>query len=516
LTTQADKHTLGRNIVYVTFGVLVTNACLFVGNWAVIHGYGQGLHGQVVWILAASRLLTILADLGIASKAGVRLIARQRVLDPQGLGPVISRLAGIQVAVGAVLSAGMFALALPIASLKAGLDPAAAGEFVLGLRLAATWVLFQAGIRFCVMVSVGLERMASVLWTNPAGESLKVVWVFVCSALGLNLTWLFIGWTVAHVAALGVGLALLAPMEREFGFKARLRLGGARQALRMAAEAVPYFIPQLSMLGLPSVLAVGIGLRLAGAGNADAENSVFQVCWSLSLVSRLVSHTSSTALFPRFARLHAGASSRDDISATLHQASRLVGLSTSGLLALFVGWGGALLSVVYGGGHASALPLLLLLTLATGIENYTQQVDQVLMAVGLARVVMWSEALRVVAAAGVAWWLIPLHGAWGAGVGALAGTVGALAVKIAAMRRFDRPAGLAPFGAMVAVMGFLWGLSPFLNGPSAPCGRALTPFVALGVWALLALATRLLLPREIFRCLAVFAKTMAPWRGRRA
>ena len=88
-------------------------------------------------------------------------------------------------------------------------------------------------------------------------------------------------------------------------------------------------------------------------------------------------------------------------------------------------------------------------------------------------------------------------------------------MKTAAMRRSGRPAGLAPFAAMLAAMGLLWGLCLCAGGSCARGGQGFLPFLPLGAWILLALALRLLLPREIPRWLGVFAKALAFWRDHR-
>ena len=500
---KAESQALLRNVVWVTLGVLVTNICLFVGNWAVVRGYGSDEHGRFLWILAASRLLVLLGDLGIASKAGVRRIARRRVTDPGSLGRVISHMVTVQVVFAAVLAAGLILLAEPIASLRSNATPSTTEMIVPALRLAGACVLLQVGIRVCIMISIGFERMLNVLLTNPVCEVLKVAWIFVCWARGLDPVWIFVGWVGANLAGLTIGILLVAPLGRAHGFVVRPRLEGPSKVARLVADSFPYYVPFVSMLGLPFLMVLLIGYRLSGPAGADAQSSFFQVCWSLALISRLVSTTAATAIFPRVAHLDASRADSGKIGPLLTQASRLTGLASSGLFAMFLAAGALLLGGIYGPGYAQAKSILLVLAMATAIENYTQQLDQVLMGTRSARVVMWTELLKFLLAAGAAWWLIPAHGAQGAAVAVAGAVVVSALVKVVATRVRIRTIGLAQFAAMLLVCAAL-------TAAQIPLG----PWVVLPLWLALVLLLKLLLPSEIGRWIGVFRGTLFPRRER--
>ena len=121
----------------------------------------------------------------------------------------------------AALGATMILSAGPIAATRDGVQTGA-------VRLAGTWILLLAGIRACRPLSIGFERIANTLFMTPVAELAKMLWVFVCAALGLPVIWIFIGWTGAFA------LALLAAAVKDF----------TPRVARRAERAEPLYEPQ--------------------------------------------------------------------------------------------------------------------------------------------------------------------------------------------------------------------------------------------------------------------------------
>jgi hypothetical protein len=126
---------------------------------------------------------------------------------------------------------------------------------------------------------------------------------------------------------------------------------------------------------------------------------------------------------------------------------------------------------------------------------------------------MGSEVVKFVSAAGVAWWLIPSHGTFGAAIGITAAMIISAVLKIASARALVRPVGLAPFGAMMLIFAAL-GLLRWLGdaGSAGASWLKYMPLAMLPIWLVMALALRLLLPAEIMRWIGIFARTIVPAR----
>ena len=130
---------------------------------------------------------------------------------------------------------------------------------------------------------------------------------------------------------------------------------------------------------------------------------------------------------------------------------------------------------------------LLILVAAIGIDNYSLQLDQVLMATQYAKIVAFLEVLRYGTLILVAWFLVPESGATGAAVSVLVGTGINVAGKIAVTCKTFSPLGLGPFTQTLLVGGLI--TATLLSGHATMC---------MPVWLIGALVLRLLRPREIW------------------
>lgn len=387
------------NSVLMTLGLVSANALMLTTDLGLIWGYGPQLHGQVTLALSVAALGAILCDIGLASKAGVRLIAQLRGKAGDGLGEAVGRLGTILLTV-ATLAAGVIWLGSGPLFDRLGIDTSVAGHV-------ACWLLAVSVMRVGTMVFIGFERLAFVAAVITFGEVLRLGWLGVCLAAGWGLDPLYWGWSVS---ASGTGLLSLLIAYRLLSREGvRIRLRGGSRLLIDAVRGLPYLVPMLSAQALSPLTFLLVGIVLAAGPSSEATISVLKVCFSLAMIMRVVSQAIATSLFPVVARR----SARDDADApessridsellsTAAHGVRVMAFIASTMLVGFVVLGGLGLSWLdaLGGGegaYSAGLSALLLLTIAIGADCYRVQVDQLLMGSGRPGGVAVGEAVKLV------------------------------------------------------------------------------------------------------------------------
>ncbi len=444
------------NIAYLTTAQVFANLCILLANWAVIRSYDKGVHDAVVLVVSTVGMFMIISDLGLASKAGVRTIARLRATDPGALGETVSGLVVVQLGFAAVLAVGVILLAGPINALQPRLD-------VPSLRLAGTWIFTFAIARASLMLFWGFERMRGALLVNPVREFARLVWVPACWAMGLEPYWIFVGWTGAHLltcltAALGVG-----GLVRQVGLRIRPRATTVAETLRIAAGGMPYYIPFLGLFGLPLVMPLVVGMLDATEGNV----SMVQVCLSLALLPRLLATQIGNAVFPRMAAIHAGPEpDKARIAALLVRSGRLVCLISAGVFIAYALAGRPVLGL-YEPEYRAAAGALLGMTFAVGLDSFALQLDQALMAMGYARLVAWLEVGRYVVFLAALCLLVPRYAVNGAGAALCIAAVAAAVAKIGITRRLLPRVAIWAFLAFLAVCAAVGGAWLAVHGGPA-------------------------------------------------
>lgn len=422
---SSAPETLTANIAYLTGAQTFANLCILLANLAVIRCYGRTAHDGVVLVVSTVGLFMVISDLGLASKAGVRTIARLRATDPGALGEAVSGLVAVQLAFAAVLAVAVIALAQPLHGLLPRLDAAA-------LRLAATWIFAFAIARASLMLLWGLERMRGALLVNPVRELARAVWVPACWALGLDVYWIFVGWTGAHLLTCLTAGAAAQRLARQVGLRIRPRVAGAAEAARIAAGGLPYYVPFLGLFGLPLVLPIAVGLLDKTRGDV----STVQVCMALALLPRLLAIQIGNAVFPRMSALQAAERPDQALAAALLvRSARLVCLISGCVFALYALGGGWVLGRLYSPEYRAAAPALLAMTFAVGLDSFAIQLDQALMAAQYVRVVGWLEAARYVVLAAALCVLVPRYTVNGAAAALGISAAVTLAAKLLIVRR---------------------------------------------------------------------------------
>jgi len=416
---NAGASPLASNVMFAATGTLISNVCLYLSNWAIIRYYRPDLHGTTAWLVGVAILSMLLTDLGLASKGSVRRIARARAGEGD-LNEAISALITIPTLL-ALAAAGGVALAIgSTAGERVGVSgPVAA--------LTAVWVVCMAGERAGRTLAIGLQQMRWTLMMRPVAELAKLIWVGVCWATGLDFKWLLIGWTVAYALSATLAIVSAIALSRQFGFHLRIRLLSLGKTLATIGGALPYYLPQLWLVGVP------MALRLAVGSYWPAETiSVFQVFWSLAAISRLVSLPIGLATFPRIAQADRSGAGHLGTGQVLRSSARMLGLVSSAQLALLWVFGCWLLPAVYGAKagqvYVGHMPALLVFIVALGIENVAILLDQVLMAIS-ARLLAGIELGKIALMALAVWGAVPTYGVFGAACAYLGVIVGATSIN---------------------------------------------------------------------------------------
>jgi len=375
---------LAVNMAFATVSIIVTSACMFATDVLVIAGYGQSRHGQVTLLVSIAALGTILTDLGLGSKAGVRLIAQSRSANPLLLNSTVGLIlvtlgitaVGVAAAVG--LGAGWLAQWVHVPS-----------NFI---RQAAVWLLAGAGIRACAMVAIGFERMANLIIITSTAEILRLIWTVLCVSAGVSAEWLYPGWTAAWLLALVLGIAVTIPLLIREDVRPTFHTTPKKIA-NLIYQSIPYQVTLIATPGLPAITLLLMGILLTREASVG-QVSILKVTFSLAMIMRIISQSMATSLFPVVARVKAG-NSGQTLTHTFNQLVAVLGVVVTGMYAGFWALGQTALGWI-GPDYAQGWHALLVLTVAMGIECYRVQIDQLLMGDRFVWVVVWLELLKLI------------------------------------------------------------------------------------------------------------------------
>jgi len=487
---QASGRALASGITYLLLAGLGANVCMFLTNLALIRAYGPTIHSKVVWIFAAAGIAVGLCDFGIASAAAARSIARLRAAGDAALGRTVATWMSLQVLLGLVAAAALLSFAGPISDLRAGVGP---GE----LRIAAAWVLALTALRACAMVAVGFEAMRETLLMLPVAELARLLVVLVGYLVGATVIWILAAWAGCYAGALIVAAWRVRVLSRRAGTAVRPSVVRPADLLGAAREALPYYVPFLGLFCLPFAAQMLLG-AWGPQGSTRQDLSVFQVCFSLAMIVRLISGPISAAILPRVAHIDASHADHTQTGDILKQSARLLGTVSTLLLAGAVAVGEPGLRIIYGPVYAVGIDTLLVLIAFSAVDSYALPLDQVLKATHHVRIVAVLEAVRYAIMLAVGWWAIGAHGPVGAAWAILAGSLVTVPVKM--LVAHGKVAGLGAWAfaatgvvlAMLAAMHMLgWG-----------------QWLTLPAWLAAVLAMRLLRPRELVRWAAIIRESL--------
>jgi O-antigen/teichoic acid export membrane protein len=482
---QASGRTLASGITHLLLSGLAANICLFLANLAMIHAYGRAVHGGVVWLYSVASITVGLCDLGIASAAASRSIARLRAAGDESLGRSVATWISLQVLLGIVGAGAMLALAGTIADPRVGIGP---GE----VRIAAAWVLGMTALRACAMVVVGFEMMRETILISPVVELARLLVVIVAWMVGVpadHIVWILAAWAGCYALAVAVAAWRVRLLVSRTHSAVTFSAVRPRDMLDAAGAALPYFVPFLGLFCLPFAAQMLIGRLVPGVEiKVRGDISVFQVCFSLAMTVRLISGPIAGALLPRVAHIDASHADHTQTADILRQSARLLGTASTLLFAGAVAFGEPALRIIYGQAYAAGIDTLLVLLAFGAIDSYAMPLDQVLKATRHVGIVAALEAARYVIILAICWWAIPARGFIGAAWAILAASLATLLVKMWATRGVSASGAvaLAATGAILAMLAVLHLLT---------CGH----WLALPAWLAASIALRLLRPAEMLR-----------------
>lgn len=125
---------LAPSILYSTVAVIISNAALFVSNWAVIHWFGNGFHGALVWLVGSVQLALLASGLGLAGKAGIANIAHQRATGHANLDVTVSTTVVVPLIAAGLVGLVIMMFSDSLAAMRPGIDAAA-------VRFTGAWVV---------------------------------------------------------------------------------------------------------------------------------------------------------------------------------------------------------------------------------------------------------------------------------------------------------------------------------------------------------------------------------------
>ncbi len=453
--------------MFMATGAIVANAFIYVSNWGIIRHYTLDLHGAITWLMGLATLAMYLTDLGLASKGSVRRIAQARA-NGEDLNEAISSL----ITIPTLLALAAAGVVLGVVGSTGAEQPVAA--------MTAVWVVCMAIQRAARTLAIGFERMGWTLMLAPIAELGKLLWVGVCWTAGLNFKWLLIGWTVVFMLSAVLSGIVAIVLSRQCGFGLRIRLTSLGKTLATLREAFPYYLPQLWLIGAPMALRLVIG-----ASWPDKTISIFQVFWSLAVISRLAALPIGQAVFPRIVQAESLGQGHLATGQVLRSSARILGLVSSAQLALLWAFGCRLLPAVYGKTvglvYVDHMAALLVFVFALAIENISILLDQVLMAT-TARLLAGIEVGKIALMTLAVWFAVPTYGVLGAAYAYLGVIVLATIVKLVLTQRRIEASGAGALTAMLATF-----------AATAVAGKVVGVWWAILVASLVAaIATRLL------------------------
>ncbi|MBO9602120.1 MAG: oligosaccharide flippase family protein [Novosphingobium sp.] len=338
---------------------------------------------------------------------------------------------------------------------------------------------------------------------------LRVFWEQVVRIVAAGLMFLIGKTTSGLLFAHLISLSLTAVLS--------LRLLGRYYDLRLLASAPidRRLAREVTLSGfslLPSALAsralidlppIALNWMIPGVSGATAAG-LFEIGRKLSTVPYIVRQAFQYVLAPL-----SSAQARVDRT----QIVRLYRFASRISTALVVPLAGFLIFAapdilsVYRREALAAMPILALLASARAAEAVVGPASAIVEMIGHRLLPLLNSAISVALLAGLAWWLVPLDGAWGMAIAAAAATV---APAYAATVELGISDGVSPLdprllsGLALALIGLaaMWGIAEVFHGPARF-------FSLLVLWALASwLALRHGLSREDREGLGGFGRTL--------
>lgn len=402
---------------YLVGGTLFEFACRFVIALLLARSLGAETYGLYVLAVAAAGLFAGVSMLGI-DDAMVRYIAiMSGRKDRDGLAGTLQLGLVVGVAGGAIMGAGLFVAADPIAE---GLF----GEPALGaaLRLLAVVVPFLTLSNVLLGTARGFRRMDYAAFAETVVQSIVRLLLVVLFALAgwLHLYSAVIAFGLADVAA---SVSLIVLLNRGF----RLR-DAFRRGVRRDAQAVFRFALPLWLSGLMRQFRRNIQNLLLGTMSSIANVGIFAIATHVSMVAGMATSSIYVSSRPLMAQLH-DRGDRVGLARLYAATTRWTFGLTVPFFLVIVLYPEAILGV-FGNAFADGATALTIVAFAELVAAATGTCQGLIDMTGHVRVKLVNTILNTVVLIGAGATFIPRHGVIGA---ALASLLAVTAVNVAAI-----------------------------------------------------------------------------------
>ena len=349
----------------------------------------------------------------------------------------------------------------------------ARGQFVAAwLAVALSALLDAVGWGYAARI-IALRGWKAVARGRLASQ-LAAIGLGLCAVLtGLSITGIFLANCVASAALLG-WLWQVAPR------------GGARTAIRLPSRVWRLWGVFTAGAVLTQIVAKRIEFLFLGAYSTAAEIAAYSIAVTLVGVAIAIPNALAGAAMPSIAAA-IGRGDEQRAHASLASAMRVTAVASLPLTAILVAAGPAAVTGLYGADFDRAAQLTPLAALTAAVVPVGQLCSTYWAAVGKLKLTLISGIAGGLVDLGLAFWLIPGHGATGAVIASLGGQavagLGNVIFTWHAVGRFASGVGGWLAAATAAVPAAVGGrLCSDLVGSGIP-GAALGSVVALAVFA---------------------------------
>lgn len=250
--------------------------------------------------------------------------------------------------------------------------------------------------------------------------SVRLVGVVIAWALGAGLTGYLIVWLVAGL----VGAAVAIWFGWREAYRANMLHGLNRSFKGLTREnpGIWHFTLMTNISSSLGLIPRELSTVLVGAMLGPAAAGLFKVARELGTAFGRPVDLLNQSVFPDVARLVVSREWRR-LRKTIRHAG-FIASGTSGLITLILLIaGGPLIRLVFGEGYQGALPVLLLIALATTISVWTVAADAALYALGRPTAPLAIALAANLVFATLLVWRLPIDGIHGAGVAFLASSI---------------------------------------------------------------------------------------------
>lgn len=363
-----------------TVGTLFEYGSRFLVAFLLARFLGAEQYGLYQLTLVAGAIAANLALFGLddALVRYVPILTSRR--DEAGVWGTLQICLGISMGLSVFMAAGLYFLAVPIAS-----SVFHAPELAPLLRVISVLVPFLALSQMLAKASLGFKKVEYVvLAQNFVQTIVRVALIGLLGLLGLSTMLAVIIYGVSDVAA---SLLMLFFLNRDFSFKRPLR------AARYHFRKILSFSWPLWLAGLLSTFRGNIETVLLGALNTVGSVGIFSVATKINLVGGTFFASITTTAKPVIAELHSQGD-RKQLERLYQTTSRWAFEVNMPMFLATVLFAAPILSV-FGEGFVEGAPALVLLACANFINISTGLCGSIIEMSGYAKTKLFNSVFQI-------------------------------------------------------------------------------------------------------------------------